>query len=129
MTDMGTFRTTVSIEHAAFRGRRVMIHDMLVDTGAEATWVPRMMLEQLGIQVERSERYRMADGRVLTRDVGFALVHVAGKATADDVVFAEPGDLTILGARSLEGLNLRVDARAKQLVSAGPITTAAGSIG
>ena len=125
MNDMGTFRTTVGIEHPAFRGQRVVLDDVLVDTGAEATWIPRATLEQLGIPVERSEHYRMADGRVLVRDVGFALVHVADKATADDIVFAEPGDLTILGARSLEGLNLRVDPRAKALVSAGPITTAA----
>ena len=66
----------------------------------------------------------MADGRILQREVGFALVHVAGKATADDIVFGEPGDLTILGARSLEGLNLRVDPRTKQLVTAGPIMAA-----
>lgn len=124
MSSMGTFRTTIAIEHPALRGEQVALHDVLVDTGAEATWIPRPVLEQLGVQVERRERYRMADGRVLERDVGFALVHVGGKATADDVVFAEPGDLVILGARSLEGLNLRVDPRSKQLVSAGPIITA-----
>jgi hypothetical protein len=67
----------------------------------------------------------MADGRVLERDVGFAILHVAGKHSSDDITFAEPGDLTLLGARSLEGLNLRVDPRAKQLVPAGPIVTAA----
>jgi hypothetical protein len=32
---------------------------------------------------------------------------------------------SLLGARSLEGMNLRVDARAKRLVPAGPIVTAA----
>jgi clan AA aspartic protease len=125
MDDVGTFRTTIAIEHPAFRGNRIVLDDVLVDTGAEATWVPRAVLEQLGLQPERAERYRMADGRVLEREVGFALVHVAGKATADDVVFAEPGDIVLLGARSLEGLNLRVDPRSKQLVSAGPIIAAA----
>jgi hypothetical protein len=34
------------------------------------------------------------------------------------------GDLILLGARSLEGRNLRVDARSKQLVDAGPIVAA-----
>ena len=37
--------------------------------------------------------------------------------TIDEVVFAQPGDLEWLGARSLEGLNLRVDGRAKKLVA------------
>ena len=32
--------------------------------------------------------------------------------------------MTLLGARSLEGLNLRVDSRSKQLVDAGPIVAA-----
>ena len=37
-----------------------------------------------------------------------------------------PGVLQILGARSLEGMNLRVDARAKRLVAGGPILAARG---
>lgn len=51
-------------------------------------------------------------------------MHAGGKETNDEVVFAEAGDMTLLGARSLEGLNLRVDARTKQLVDAGPIIAA-----
>jgi predicted aspartyl protease len=125
--DMGTFRTTIALEHVAKRGRTEVLRDVLVDTGADATWVPRPLLDSLGILPERSERYRMADGRVLERQVGFALVHVGNKATADDVVFAEPTDTVLLGARSLEGLNLRVDPRAKRLVSGGPIVTASVS--
>lgn len=124
MSDMGTFRTSVGIENMARRGNVMTLPDVLVDTGAEATWIPRAVLESLSIVPERSERYQLADGRVLERDVGFAVVHVAGTTAADHVVFAEPGDLVLLGARSLEGLNLRVDPRRKQLVSAGPIVAA-----
>jgi len=40
-------------------------------------------------------------------------------------VFAEPGDMTLLGAHSLEGLNLKIDPVRKELVSAGPVITAA----
>ena len=40
------------------------------------------------------------------------------------VVFAEPGDMVLLGARSLEGMNLQVDVLRKQLVPAGPILAA-----
>jgi predicted aspartyl protease len=126
MTGVGTFYTMIGIESPTARGRIIEISNALVDTGAEATWVGRAVLEALGIGPERMELYRMADGRILRREVGFAIVHVAGKATVDDVVFAEGGDLIILGARSLEGLNLRVDPRRKELVSAGPIVAAAG---
>ena len=33
-------------------------------------------------------------------------------------------DLLLLGCRALEGLNLRVDSRAKKLVAAGPVIAA-----
>lgn len=42
-----------------------------------------------------------------------------------DPVFAEEGDLVLLGVRALEGLNLRVDVVTRQLVSAGPVPAAA----
>jgi hypothetical protein len=57
-------------------------------------------------------------------DIGYAIVHAGGTETNDDVVFAEEGDMILLGARSLEGVNLRVDARSKQLVDAGPVVAA-----
>ena len=124
MTDMGTFNTAIDIENVTARGTLLRVV-ALVDTGAEATWVPRDLLEQLGVAVERRETYQMADGRLRERDIGYAIVHAGGRSTVDEVVFAEPADLVILGARSLEGMNLRVEPRTKQLVSAGPIPAAA----
>jgi predicted aspartyl protease len=121
---MGTFRTSISIENPARRGELHELPDALVDTGSEFTWVPREALEAIGIARERVQRFLLADGTTVERAIGFAIVHAAGLSTADDVVFAEPGDMLLLGARSLEGLNLRVDARAKRLVPAGPIVTA-----
>ena len=124
MSDMGTFRTIVSIESPARRGTLRQVHDVLVDTGSELTWIPRPILEELGVPAERRYRFVVADGRVLERDVGYAIVHVEGVATVDDVVFAEADDLVLLGARSLEGLNLRIDSRLRRLVGAGPIVAA-----
>ncbi|HYX82211.1 MAG TPA: hypothetical protein VE714_07455, partial [Gemmatimonadales bacterium] len=56
---------------------------------------------------------------------GAATMHVAGRVAADEVVFGEPGDLVLLGARTLEGLNFRVDVTTMQLVDAGPAPAAA----
>ena len=44
--------------------------------------------------------------------------------TVDEIVFAEKGGLLLLGARSLEGLNLTGDPRKKKLVAAGPLLAA-----
>jgi predicted aspartyl protease len=101
------------------------LRNVLVDTGSEATWVPRTILESLGIQPEKAVRFRVADGRTIERQAGFAVVHVNGAQTADDVVFAEPGDLVLLGARTLEGLNLKVDPVRHALVDAGSVDAAA----
>ncbi len=66
----------------------------------------------------------MADGQKITRSVGFAIVRVNKSFTVDEVVFAERGDLLLLGARSLEGLSLMVDSGQKKLVAAGPLRAA-----
>ena len=125
MADVGSFRVTIAIENAARRGEQRSLTDVLVDTRSEFTWAPRALLEALGIAPERTEHFVVADGRALTREIGFGIIHVDGWSTADDVVFAEPGDLVLLGARSLEGLNLRIDLRRRELVPAGPIVAAA----
>jgi len=125
MDEMGIFRTTIGIESASARGHIVELAATLVDTGSEFTWAPRSILESLGIPAERRQLFVVADGRTIERAVGFAIVHAAGFSTADDVVFAEADDLVLLGVRSLEGLNLRVDVVRKRLVEAGPIITAA----
>jgi|GEM_PF-549876 len=126
MADMGTVRTTVGVENVSQLGGIREFPETLVDTGSEFTWIPRAVLESLDIKVQRRQGFIVADGRHLERDIGYAIVHAAGFATADDVVFAEAEDLVLLGVRSIEGLNLRVDVVRKQLVEAGPVI-AAGS--
>jgi predicted aspartyl protease len=66
----------------------------------------------------------MANGQQITRSVGFAIIRIGEYFTTDEVVFAEKGDLLLLGARTLEGLNLVVNSRGKKLVAAGPIPAA-----
>jgi len=122
--DMGTFRVSVEIENPLNPGVRRTIHSVLVDTGAELSWLPAELLESLGIERYSQSRFRQANGTILERWTGAAFVHVAGKRTADDVVFGEPGDLVLLGARTLEGLNLRIDPVTWQLVDAGPAPAA-----
>ena len=46
----------------------------------------------------------MANGQRITRSVGFAIIRLDKHFTVDEVVFAEKGDLLLLGARTLEGL-------------------------
>ena len=66
----------------------------------------------------------MANGQRITRSVGFAIIRLDRAFTVDEVVFAEQGDLLLLGSRTLEGLNLAVDPQRKKLVAAGPLPAA-----
>ncbi len=98
---------------------------LLVDTGSEYTWAPTATLEKLGVGREKKDlEFVMANGQKITRSVGFAIVRVEQSFTVDEVVFAEKGDLLLLGARTLEGLSLAVDSRKKKLVAAGPLPVA-----
>lgn len=124
MSDMGILRITVGVESLTRRGEVLELADTMVDTGSEYTWLPRAVLETLGIGVERIERFVTADGRVIARELGYAIVHAGGTRTADEVVFAEPGDMRLLGAHTIEGMNLRIDLKTKRLVPAGPVPAA-----
>lgn len=121
---MGTFYTSCRIENMVNRDQSAEISDALVDTGSEYTWMPTMVLEEIGVKREKQETFVMANGQQVTRSIGFAVIRLEEFFTVDEVVFAEKSDLAILGARSLDGLNLRVDSQRKKLVAGGPVLAA-----
>jgi predicted aspartyl protease len=122
---MGGLYIDCKIENIAERAKSATIPKLLVDTGSEYTWVPEPTLDKMGIQREKKDlMFTMANGQNITRSIGFAIVRVEKKFTVDEVVFAEKGDLLLLGARTLEGLNLMVDSQKKKLVAAGTLPAA-----
>ncbi len=120
---MGTFSIPCRVENLD-RKRHMDLPALLVDSGSESTWINEKQLEEIGIIREKDLTFFMANGQRITRSVGFAILHVAGTVAADELVFAEEGDLQSLGARTLAGLNMRVDSQRKKLVAAGPIPAA-----
>lgn len=122
---MGTFKIKCKIENIANREKSALISQMLVDTGSEYTWVSSQTLEKLNVQREKKDvAFVMANGQIITRSVGFAIIRYDKFFTVDEIVFAEKGDLLLLGARTLEGLNLMVDSSRKKLVASGPLPAA-----
>ena len=118
---MGTFSVPCRVTNVVDRSRAIELAELLVDTGSEYTWITATDLARIDVAREKKDlHFIMANGEQVTRSVGFAILHVEDAFTIDEVVFAEPGDLLLLGARTLEGLNLAVDARLKKLVAAGP---------
>lgn len=121
---MGILRTAIAIEHPGRRGTLLELSDVIIDTGSEYAWVPGPVLESLGLTPERIVEFVTTDGRQIERGVGFANIYAEGTSTPDIVVFAERGDLVLLGAHTLGGLNLRVDVIGRRLVHGGPVPAA-----
>ncbi len=122
---MGTFHINCTVANHVNRKRTTRVPKLLVDTGSDYTWIPESTLTRIGVKEEKKDlAFVMANGQTITRSAGFAIIRVDGNFTIDEVVFARKGDLTLLGARTLEGLNLRVDAKRKKLVAGGPLTAA-----
>jgi predicted aspartyl protease len=122
---MGTLRTTIAIEPLDRSRVALVIPDALVDTGSEYTWIPAALLHDLGITRQRTQRFQLADGSLIERDMGYAIVHAGGTEAPDLVVFAHDSDVVHIGAHSIEGMNLKLDLASRQLVPGGPVITAA----
>ena len=121
---MGIFRTSLGVAALARPEQRRELRDVMVDTGSEYNWIPSDVLIDLGVAPTRVDRFETADGRILEREVGFALLYTGGRSAAAAVVFAREGDMVLLGAHGLEGLNLRIDLARKELIPAGPVPAA-----
>jgi predicted aspartyl protease len=91
--------------------------DALVDSGSELTWLPADLLLAASIAPRRKRTFETATKQVVTRDVGYAILAAEGFETADEVVFGEPGDMVLLGVRTLEGFGVQVDFIGHRLVA------------
>jgi predicted aspartyl protease len=127
MDEVSIFRTTLEVEAFPNSGKRITLPGVMVDTGSEYTWIPEEVLAELGVAPVRVDRFQTADGRILERRVGFAVIYAGGRSAAAMVVFAQPGEILLLGATGLESLNLRVDLMLRELIPAGPIPVAAAA--
>ena len=122
---MGLFSIDIEIAKPGRKARWIKLEGVIVDSGSERTWLPEDMLRELRVEIFRKDQaFIMANGHQITRDVGIALLRSGEFKTVDEVVFAKPGDLLLLCARTLEGFNALVDPRKKRLVAGGPIPAA-----
>src|SRR5258708_29211727 len=122
---IGKFYVGCKVENHKEAKKGAVVPKLLVDMGSEFTWVPAEVLERIGVEpVKKDLQMQMANGQIIPRTVGYAILRVDKFETIDEVVFAQKGDLALLGSRAMEGMNLQVDARRKRLVAAGPVMAA-----
>ena len=112
---MGLFEVKVKLASLAAPLRTEEL-SLLVDTGATLSWIPRNVLENLGIASVSRLPFTLADGRGLERDVSSVLLTIDGRKAPVAVAFGEPGEEAVLGATALETLGLLVDPVAQKLI-------------
>jgi len=122
---MGAFHVKCKIENPVDRTRSALVSKLLVDNGSEFSWISARTLGRIGIRREKKDVASvLANGQQVTLSVGFAIIRLDKFFTIDEVVFGEPSDLQLLGARTLEGLNLSITPGQRRLVASGPLPAA-----
>lgn len=121
---MSAFRVNVVAANVKFDGQTPPVQ-ALVDTGSELTWLPSDILELAKIEPVRQRTFQTATRQTIERPVGYAILRAEGFETIDEVVFAEPGDIALLGVRTLEGFGVMVDNIAHRLVATTTIVASA----
>ncbi len=113
---MGMFEVKVKLANLGAQDRTEEV-SLLVDTGATLSWIPREILQELGVTALSRLPFSMADGRRLERDTTAVLLTIDGRRAAVPVAFGEPGEEAVLGATALEILGFVPDAVAKKLIA------------
>jgi len=81
---MGTFYTNCRVENQVDRKQSVEVPKMLVDSGAEFTWINAETLKNIGVKPEKKDyTFVMANGQAITRPVGYAIIHVGDAVTRE----------------------------------------------
>jgi predicted aspartyl protease len=87
-----------------------------VDTGSLYSWMPRDVLERIGIREHGTRRFTLANGEKVDRPIGHVWITVENQTTPTIVVFGPEKSQTLLGAYALEGLALAADPVNERLV-------------
>ena len=112
---MGEFFWPVGVQSAD--GERVETIDALVDTGASYSLFPWSMLERLGVIPIGKRGFEQADGSVIERDIGRAMLVINGEEEIQRVIFGDDDAEPLIGAGTLQGFLLLVDSVSEELVS------------
>lgn len=102
---------------------RIVIHgplestevEVVVDTGATFTKIPRSTATRLGLSSYRSIEVQLSDGRRVQRELAIADVVVEGERGYVPVAIGEENEPALLGYTTLEILGFKVNPVTRQL--------------
>ena len=114
--DVGTFSVDFVIRNRATAQARTL--NGVVDTGASFTVIPAHVLDELGIERERTRTFSFADGSRRELATGWVEMELQGQRGNVYVVFGSDDRKILLGALALETFALAADAKYRRLIPA-----------
>ena len=105
---MGITTVKGQVKNPQEPARRIEL-EFLVDSGAVYSVVPKEQLVKLGIKPHRKQKFALADGTTVEREIGDAIFELEGVRAASPVVFGKKGDSLLLGVFTLEALGFILD--------------------
>jgi len=112
---MSVFAIKATVLNLADPERRLST-ELLVDTGAVYSMLPRSVLVSLVISPRSQRRFHLGDGRTVVWEFGDATFIVDGYQAPSPVIFGEENCPSLLGAVTLEAMGVAVDPVNKQLI-------------
>lgn len=98
---MSQFNVRANIAHPT-DATRYAEAELFVDASATLSWIPREVIERIGVPRLGKRKFLVADGRTVERETAGVSMRLDGMQGIATVVLAEPGDASLPGATSLE---------------------------
>ena len=117
----------VTIEVGDVRGERFEAVEVMVDSRAMFTTVPRDLLRRLGVPVQETVQSMLADGSLTPIEVADTMIRVEGRQFPSPVIFGKAGEPNLLGFMALERARLVVDPVHGRLIPVNVLRMASGS--
>ena len=105
---MGMTRVTLIIKNPSNPQKKAEAK-FLVDSGAHYTVIPFSIVKELNLKPVFEQEFSLADGRIVKRKIGAAIIGFEGKELPMPVVLGEKGDEGLLGVLTLENFGLMLD--------------------
>lgn len=112
---MSTFSVKGMVSNLTDPARRVSA-ELLVDTGAVYSMLPRSILVSLGVTPRSQRQFRLGDGRSVVWEFGDAIFMVDGFQAPSPVIFGEENCPHLLGAVTIEAMGAGFDRVNKKLI-------------
>lgn len=112
---MGITNISAVVNNIENPNKKVRINFM-VDTGAAYTVLPYEFVKKLGLKKTKVQEFSLADGTIVKRNLGHAMIEIDDERSPSTVVLGEKNDSALIGVITLEGMGLMVDPFNRRLI-------------